>query len=697
MMSKYIYKYILKYTINNMDNDQINKLIDKLSMQKEYVKNIIADCEINMKKKNNYNFFEKIFIKEINRKYDEIIYILLNYIDKNIMAKIIQYNEEKIINYILKFKNLTTIELFLEIMTNYCAIDYLNLLMINKFNYKPMYNNEFVQMSFLNIILSHSLEYGAKKKIDQKYLIPIIKKLNSLEHYLEIEEFAHHYSNFMTVVVSNFDLENIIEIINWLINLTENENIYDLLKIKIYHSKSYCKTRLNLFEYFVIELNGDYSYDKSLKLLEFVISRLGTDNYINFVLTECELDLVIANSSKCEYWNRENVKFNLVWRDEFITHIEPTKLVYVSYWKTSILFEALCNKNTKFVKKLLTAEADIVEKIDFDIVYTHCPEYSREYTFMSLLLFYYDYENIKKEIRYYLYEIINICIKELNSKINFDSSDCLKFIVKNCFNEFYESNKKLIHDNLDSFNWKLIEFDKFEEFKKIIQTKESVVLLFDYKFRTLCENNNVKFVEYVVDKFFEFNTIEDIKSNYILESFEYVCEKNYIELIDLLFEKFIKSDLDHLVNLKYDNFADMNDTEKIKKTKSTKTIKTKLIKKTKSKKINNFYFDKIVDYCGENKNYQIVEKLFNSKYKFDYFSFIDKVCDETFLFKIIKYEFTNEFITQVIDTMGEKCFPQYQNKKTTDTALTLASKKNLIPVFNKLIEKFGNKVHPILE
>jgi hypothetical protein len=481
--------------------------------------------------------------------------------------------------------------------------------------------------------------------------------------------------------VIQFNFENVVKIIDILINSLDNKNISELLKIKIYYKKSSIETKLNLFECIIVELMDDIRYTRAIKLIEFIINKLD-NNYVDFVMNECDLNLIIANSLKSEYWNNNTI-FNLIWKDDFLKYIEPCKLVKVSYWKTSILYESLCNKNLKFVEKILLNE-NTSKKINFNVKYEQFPEYSGEHTFITLLTYYLNFPNCSK-IKKNLVDVLNICLNNFTNVIDFSDYAVQCYIINNNFSDFYKFNKKIIYDNLNGFNNGLMEMDKIEEFKKIKQTDDVVKTFLNFQLYNLCEKNNVKFVKYIIDEYFKSNSIEDVdKSNWILYSFEFVCEKNYTELITLLFDKFIKLHLDYLVSLKYENFESVEELNKnsLEKTKSKK-------KSTKSK---IYYFNKIVEYCSKNNNFSIVEALFDLKYKFNYFSFIDK--DETFLLKLIKCDYPNKFIIKVIDKLGEECFPQYLNKKINHTALTLSSLKNNIEVFNTLINKFGDKVHP---
>jgi|SaaInlStandDraft_5_1057022.scaffolds.fasta_scaffold14638_2 hypothetical protein len=648
-------------------NYTIDELLLSCKNQPEYVKKLILFF------KNNSNDYEQIelkFMNEIKRKYDHIINVLLKIINPNILIKIIKIkdNEEKIINYFLKFKNCKTIELFLNIIALNGKKKFVEQLMDKKYTFESEFSHGFpFHMSFLNIILFNTRNWeGQNKIINQKCIVDIFKKIKNLNQYMVMNEYRHYFTNYMTFVCY-FNFENFKKIFNILINSTNGKNIFELLKIKIYYDKSSIETKLNLFEYLIVSFKDSHRYSLAIKLIEFIIDKLN-NNYVNFILNECNLNLIIANSLQSEYWNNNEI-LNLIWRDDFLKYIEPSEIVKVSYWKTSILYESLCNKNLKFIEKILLNEHSS-KKIIFDVKYKHFPEYSGEHTFISLLTFYIDFSNCAK-IKNNLINIFNICFNNFKSSINFNNFNIISCVVKNNFNNFYKLNKIIIHDNLNNFNSKLIELEKIDEFKKIEQTNWSITNCLDCKFYDLCEKNNNEFIKCIIDKYFELNSIEDInKNNLILDSFNFVCENNYFELIELLFDKFIKSHLDFLVSLNYDNFKS----------------------KQKSKKLNNYYLDEVVHYCSKNGNFHIIEKLFDLKCEFNYFSFVDNY--NTFLLELINYNFPNKFIIKVINELGEDCFPQHLNKKYNHTALTLSSIKNNIEVFDTLINKFGKNIHP---
>jgi len=662
-------------------NYTVDELLLSCENQSEYVKKLILFF------KNNSNDYEQIelkFMNEIKRKYDHIINVLLKIIEPNILIKIIEIkdNEEKIINYFLKFKNCKTIELFLNIITLNGKKKFVEQLMNKKYTFESEFSRGFsFHMSLLNIILFNTRNWKGKNKIiNQECVVNIFKKIQNLNQYTVMNEYRHYLSNYM-ISVCQFNFENFEKIFNILINSINGKNIYELLKIKIYCDKTSIETKLNLFEYLIVNLMNHNYYKKTIKLVEFIIDKLN-NNYIDFVLNECNLNLLIANSLKSEYFN-DNIILNLIWRDDFLKYIEPSETVKVSYWKTSILYESLCNKNLKFIEKILLNEYSS-KKINFDIKYNHFPEYSGKHTFISLLLFYIGFSNCAK-IKNNLINIFNICFDNFESSINFNNFNVITFIVKNNFNDFFKSNEKIIHDNLNNFNSKLMELEKIEEFKKIKQTSESIKNCLNCEFYDLCEKNNNEFIKCIIDKYFELNSIENIsKNNLILDSFDFVCEKNYFELIELLFDKFIKLHLDFLVSLNYDNFKSKQKSKKLDNLKSKK----------KSKKLNNYYLDNVVNYCGKNSNFHIIEKLFDLKCEFNYFSFINNY--NTFLLELINHNFPNKFIIKVINELGEDCFPQHLNKKHNHTALTLSSIKNNIEVFNALINKFGKNIHPYL-
>lgn len=656
-----------------MENDKIDELVLSCENQQNYVRNLINYCIENSK---NYKMLEIKFMNEIQRKYDHIINVLLKIISPKILIKIIgiKDNEEKIINYLLKFKNVNTIELFLDIVISNGKRDFVKHLMNEKYSCEQSTYHYTLHMSFLNIIIFKTINWGGNSKtISQETIVKIFKKMKNFNEYMEINEFRHYWSNYMKFIC-DFNFKNFIEIINILINLLDNKSIYDLLKIKIYYDKSNIETKLNLFEYVIVKLMDRNVHEHAIKLIKFFIDELD-NNYINFILNECELNLIIANSLKSEYWNKGEI-FNLVWRDIFFEHIEPTKLTSISYYKTSILYEALCNKNMEFVKKIILNE-NISKQIDFDIKYDHFPEYSGTHTFISLALFYSEYSNCR-EIKNKLIDILNFCFNNFKNVINFSDCKCLHYIINNCFDDFYKLNETFIYDNLIKFNFELMKLEKINEFKKIKQNNNSVKTFLDEGLYTLCKKNNIKFVKYLIDKYFEFNSIDDIdKSNQIIESFEFVCEKNYSEIVDLLESKFIANNLDLIVELKFNNFTQIDTNDKIKKTKK------------------NYYFNKIINYCGINSNYDLIERLFNyqqTHYKFNYFAYIED--DMTFLMSIISYNYPNNFIFNVIDKMDLLCNPSHININAQHTALTMSSIKNNIELFNKLISKFGNNVHP---
>lgn len=665
-----------------IEQEKIEELVLSCENQQNYVRNLIDYCVKNSK---NYKMLEMKFMNEIQRKYDHIINVLLKIISPKILIKIIKNedNETKIINYLLKFKNINTVELFLDIIISKGEKHFVEQMMNKKYTYEQSTYNFTLHISFLNIIIFKSINWGGHNKtISQQSIVKIFKKIKNLNQYLEINEFCYYWSNYM-IFVCEFNFENVIEIINILINSLDNKTIYELLKIKIYYNKSMVETKLNLFEYVIVKLMNSNTYVYAIKLVEFFIDELD-NNYVNFVLDECDLNLIIANSLQSEYWNKNQI-FNLIWRDDYLKHIEPSKIFIVSYWKTSILYEALCNKNVEFVKKILL-NVNTSRQINFNIKYEHYPEYSGIHTFITLALFYVGHPNCAK-IKNNFIDILNICFDDFKNIIDFTDCKCIQYIIKNCFDDFFKLNEKNIYDNLNKFNFELIKLEKINEFKKIKQTNISVKTFLDRELYVLCEKNNVEFAKYIIDKYFEFNSIEDIeKSNCILNSFELVCENNYTKLSDLLFDKFIKLHLDMLVSLKFDNFKTTKELTKNKSTKSTKL--------TKSPKYKNYYLNEIVEYCCKNNNHHMIEKLFDSKYKFNYFVFVDK--DETFLLKLIKHNFPNKFIIKVINKLGENCYPQHLNKKMNHTALTLSSIKNNFEVFNVLMNKFGEKVHPVI-
>ena len=148
--------------------------------------------------------------------------------------------------------------------------------------------------------------------------------------------------------------------------------------------------------------------------------------------------------------------------------------------------------------------------------------------------------------------------------------------------------------------------------------------------------------------------------------------------MELLYDEFIESHLNMLVDLKYDNFKHHEPD--------------KNTKKNKKKQKFNYYFNNIIINCGVNKNYDIVDKLFmNDKCSKDYFIFIEK---KSCLWMLIEYNYSNEFIKKYIDIIGMNCFPQYTYK--SDTVLIMCSKKNNIEIFNKILDAFGDEAHPVI-
>ena len=488
----------------NMEPKYIDELVNSCESQNEYVRKLVYKC---IKYFERYEMIETIFMNEIKRKYDYIINVLLKIINPQIMIKIIKSNEDEIFKYILKFKKLITIELFLDIIITNCDNDYLNSIMEKKYTYKPEYDSFPTHMSFLNIIIYHTDKYNNKKKISQEYITKILLKTKNISHYLEINEFRHHWTNYMHTILF-YDDKYFNQIIKHLIDLTEKASFYELAKIKIYYDKSNIETKLNLFEYTIVKLNDEHRIDRCSKLTEFIINEL-SDDYVNFVLNECDLNLIVSNSLKSYFWrNKKNEIFNSIWRDSFFEHIEPTKLVKVSYYETSILYEALCNKNIEFVKKILLNET-ITKQINFDIKYNHFPEYSGVHTFISLVLYYVDFFNCAK-IKSELVDVLNICFNNFKNVIDFNDSKCLHYIMNNCFDDFFKFNEIIIYDNLNKFNFELIKLEKIDEFKKIKQNNNSTKTFLNDGLYTLCEKNNVKFVKYLIDGYFEFNSIDDI-------------------------------------------------------------------------------------------------------------------------------------------------------------------------------------------
>jgi len=674
-----------------MDTKYIEKLINSCSNHNEYVKSLIDYCITHSK---NYKILETKFMNEINREYDCIINVLLKIINPQIIVKIIESNEEKIFEYILKFNNLITTELFLDVLITYCNDDYLNLIMKKKYTYKPKYENFIEHWSFLNIITYHRNKYGFDKcRINREYIVKMILKTKNIDYNLEINGTNYIY----LILIYDYKDEYFNSIINHLINLTENKCFYELAKIKIYCEN--IETKLNLFECILANIIDDHKYEKCLKLTKYVVNQLG-ENYLNFVLNECDLNLIVINSLRSYYKNEQNVIFNLIWKDDFFEHIEPIKSMKVSYYISNILFEALCNENFEFIEKILLNQ--VTDKIDFNFRYKHTPFSSSDYyTFFSLIFKYLEHysDNGFIIIQNKLKNILMLCIEKFKDKINYNYTFKQSLIKYNC-DEIYKIDKNFVEENLDLLNDHLINSNDLKQINKLKlkQNINSVENFLNDYFMNACKTNNLDMVKYLIDEYFKFNSIDDITEfNKIIESFEFACEKNYIEIVNLIENKFIANVLDFLVKLKYDNFTQIDNVELIsnKELNQKKNKKTKKNVKLPEKK--KYYLDKIVNYCGNNKNFELVERLFNYQYmtyKFNYFTYI--VDDKTFLWTLIKYDYPNEFIFNVIDKMNLSCIPTHLNTKTQHTALTLSSVKNNIKLFDKLISKFKDNVHPNL-
>ena len=661
-----------------MDNIQINELMKYCENQHNYVRNLIEFC-IGDNVKSDYKILEQKFMFEISRKYDHIIRILLQLIDKNIMGQIIIHNEEKIFEYVLKFKKIPTVELFLQIVLSNTDDEFIRKILNKKHNWKFNNNSEIFNLEFLHIILSG--------EINPDIIVKIISKISNTPDYLEFKEFPNVYLNYISLILRQ-NPQHIIQIIQILTD--KYSGIYNLVSMPIKYDKSNPEKKFNLFESIVRSFCYNYGHDTCVKLLNYLIGELG-DRYIEFVTTHTDIDMVITTSLCSEYFNKKLLIFNGLWRDDFYNWINVNKLIEISYWKTTLLFEALCVENYQFVKSLLLDD-QISQSIDWTIKYSHNPHNSLTHTFISYVLYMLNYgTNLTSEQIEVLEEILYICFEQHRKKIVWDTQ-CIKLIMgkSKYFDKIFELDKNFIQENISEFNCYLIEYNRLEQIGKIEQTSESVKYFHNGQFKIVCGKNNLDFAKYLTGEYLKFYSIEDLDvQNQIIESFELACEKNYVELSNWIFSTFIEFNLDYLVGIKYDNFSQSDEIlekyNKNKKNKKNKKNNNKIIGK-------NYYFNNIINYCGINKNYLIVTKLFDVQYNFNYFMFDN--CDDTFLFMIIKYSFPNDFIIKVIDKFGELLNPQYQNKKSTDTALILSSKLNNITIFNYMIKKFGDKVHP---